>query len=186
MPAQTQKTINLLFQNDFEHSTIGKLLQWLLSAGRTIVILTELVVIIAFLSRFWLDKTLTDLSETNESKRVQLEASLPFEQDFKSVQTRINLIKQLGQDNVKSSSIITTVVQLIPSDISLANIAVSDKKITIQGSALSEASLSGFLNSLESSKKFTNISLSDIALENRVRQTIKFTLKSDLVKGVEK
>lgn len=183
MPAQQQKTINLLVRTDFEYSTVGKLLAWLLSAGRTIVILTELVVIIAFLSRFWLDKTLTDLSEANESKRVQVEASFPFEEDFKDVQNKINLVKQLDKERIKTSSLVQTITQLLPSDIALISISFSGSKITLQGDSLTEASLAGFINSLESSKKFKNTTLTSIALENRAQQVIKFTINADLVQN---
>src|SRR3990167_9181041 len=97
MPAHNlnKKTINLLVLEGFEHSPVGKVLHWLLSAGRTIVIFTELIVIISFLSRFWLDRTLTDLSEQNNNKRAQIEASRQFEENFKSVQQRLSLVNQI-------------------------------------------------------------------------------------------
>ena len=95
MPASKTKTINLLIQEGFEHTQLGKILNWLLTAGRTIVVVTELVVITAFLSRFWLDKTLTDLNEQNALKKAQVEASLPFEKDFRAIQSRLSEYKKI-------------------------------------------------------------------------------------------
>ena len=55
--------INLLPQEEFAASTLGRILAWILSTFRILVIMTELIVILAFLSRFWLDARTTDLNE---------------------------------------------------------------------------------------------------------------------------
>ena len=184
MSAQTKnkKNINLLVQEGFEHSTLGKLLSWLLSAGRTIVVLTELIVVIAFLSRFWLDKQLTDLSEANNSKKVQIEASSQFETDFKSAQARVNIIKQIKTEKADSAGLIKSISQVVPGDVTLSSIAINVNQLMLQGSSLSEVGINGLLNSIESSDKFSNPTLSDVALENSSQQFIKFTIKADLEK----
>jgi len=53
--------VNLLPKDNFEFSLVGKFLRWALTAGRVMVVLTEFVVILAFGSRFWLDKEMNDL-----------------------------------------------------------------------------------------------------------------------------
>ena len=49
-----KEEINLLPQKGFEATTAGRILAWILSTFRIIVIITELLVMVAFLSRFWL------------------------------------------------------------------------------------------------------------------------------------
>lgn len=183
MSAPKQKTINLFVQEGFEHSTAGKLLEWLLSAGRTIVVLTELVVIIAFVSRFWLDKTLTDLSQQNTSKKVQIEAASAFEKDFKSVQNRLDIIKQLENDKIGTSQVVSAITQALPNDVILTSLLIANNKITIQAESLTENGIAAVISYLQNSKQFTNTTLSDIALENKGQQFIKFTVKSELLKG---
>ena len=63
MPAKKEPEINLLPQEEFEGSVIGRILKWGLSTFRIIVIIVEMVVMAAFLSRFWLDAKNSDLNE---------------------------------------------------------------------------------------------------------------------------
>ncbi len=52
---KNQQLINLLPQEEFAVSTLGRILAWLMSTFRYIVIAVEMVVMLAFLSRFWLE-----------------------------------------------------------------------------------------------------------------------------------
>ena len=61
-------TINLVPKDPFFATIPGRVLKWALSAGRYIVIFTELVVIISFATRFTLDRQVTDLNDTITSK----------------------------------------------------------------------------------------------------------------------
>jgi Tfp pilus assembly protein PilN len=183
MAAQKQKPINLLIQQDFEHSASGRILSWLLSSGRAIVIITELIVIIAFISRFWLDKTLTDLSEANASKKTQIEASLPFETDFKSVQKRLVISKQLDSQKANAANLIQTVVQVLPQDIILSEISVNEGKVIVEGESLSEGSIASLINSLNKSNKIKDTNLTNIALENKAQQLIAFRITGELIVG---
>ena len=63
------KEINLLPQEQFAASTTGRVLAWVLSTFRMIVILTEMIVIIAFLSRFWLDIKSNDLTDEVDNQK---------------------------------------------------------------------------------------------------------------------
>ena len=62
-------TIEFIPQEDWEKTSFGKFLKWLLNVGRWIVIVTELIVIIAFVSRFKLDRDLTNLNEKVKQKQ---------------------------------------------------------------------------------------------------------------------
>ena len=62
MPAKTVD-VNLLEKDDFSESPIGRIVTWAITYGRYIMILTEIVVLLAFISRFSLDRKLTDLNE---------------------------------------------------------------------------------------------------------------------------
>jgi len=77
MPAQKSQ-IELLPREEWEETSFGKFLKWLLTVGRYIVIFTELVVILAFLSRFKLDRDLTDLYKQIENKQAIIQNSTDF------------------------------------------------------------------------------------------------------------
>jgi len=55
MAAKKEKPINLLPKDSFAETTLGRVITWFLGTFRIMVIAVELVVVAAFLSRFWLD-----------------------------------------------------------------------------------------------------------------------------------
>ena len=60
--------INLLPKDSFESSWAGRVLSWALAFGKWTVIVTQLVVIGAFLFRFGYDRKLTDLRRSLEEE----------------------------------------------------------------------------------------------------------------------
>ena len=58
-----KKNINLLPKEEFDASVVGRLLRWAMGTFRIIVIITEMIVMAAFLSRFWLDAQNSDLND---------------------------------------------------------------------------------------------------------------------------
>ncbi len=181
-PVNRLKKINLLIQEGFEHSQTGKVLAWLLSAGRAIVIITELIVITAFLSRFWLDRQLTDLIEGNSAKKTQVEASTNFEADFQNTQTRLAAVKLIDNAKILPREYIKEVTRLLPAEVVLSDISYNENKVSVTGLSLNEAGLAGFMKSLEESNKFSSVSLVNIALERGTTNLINFSLIMEVEK----
>lgn len=181
---QKRKNINLISKEGFEYSQTGKILAWLLTVGRAIVICTEIVVIGAFLSRFWLDKTLTDLYEQNNSKRAQIEASSAFVSEFNTLQTRINITKSVGSNKSIGTAVVKKITSLLPPGVIITNFSFSEKEVTLKGNSLSEGGLVGFTKALESQKEFQNPTLTNISMETIGQQLISFTIKFGNRKGV--
>src|SRR3989304_5055627 len=90
-----EEQINLLPEKGFEQTTTGRILTWILSSFRIIVIVTEIIVMIAFLSRFWLDAQNTDLTEELQQKQAVLSASKAFDAEFKDTQKRLKVFTDL-------------------------------------------------------------------------------------------
>lgn len=174
------KRINLLVREGFAHTTPGKVLAWALSAGRTIVIITELVVIVAFLSRFWFDRQLTDLSDHNKVKKAQIEASLPFETDFRKTQKRLLAYKELVNHKTDGAGLIQSVAQTLPADTYLTEFYFNKEQLTLRGISLTEAGLSGFIRGLQSTDRFLVVTLDNLALESANRQSLSFTVVAKL------
>ncbi|MBU1129800.1 hypothetical protein KKE45_00570, partial [Patescibacteria group bacterium] len=100
MPADTKKEISFLPKHQDNHSFIAKLVRWVTTVGRSVIIFTELIVIAAFVSRFWLDRKNSDLSESIRQQKAILESTAPFEKDFLILQNRLKAIKKLNDDNI--------------------------------------------------------------------------------------
>lgn len=151
--------INLLSESRFEKSAWGKFLKWALTFGRWVVIFTELVVILAFLSRFKLDRDLTDLYERIEQKQAIIESARSFEEEFRLLQKKIKIIKELEEGQLKSESLLLSLASLLPNDIYLENLSLEAGTLNLTAKALSENSLRRFLNQLISSEEFSQVSL---------------------------
>jgi len=164
MAARKKKeiSINLLPQEEFAASTTGRVLAWLLSTFRYLVITTEMVVISAFISRFYFDSKVADLNEEIKQKQEYINAFLPFEYEFKDTQKKLSIVDNMTQSNKTLSPILTKVVEKLPADVQLFQLSVSKgNKVSILGSSLSEQSIEQLIVNL-SSDTFLNVSLTQV------------------------
>jgi len=175
MPKVKNKLINLLPQDEFETSIFGRVLKWALSSFRVMVIITEIVVMSAFLSRFWLDARNSDLNEELEMGEVQVRAYEDVELEFRNIQKKLGIAKAL-YDEPKSTKIFSDVASTLPPDIYLNSIIVNQKSLLIKASSFSESSIAQFVINLEANKNFSDISLSQISTDQDDPSIIVFTI----------
>ncbi len=161
MPAQTAG-INLLPKTEFEQSFWGRFLKWAITTGRYILILVELVVIIAFLSRFKLDKDLADLAESIGGKKAVLAAAYSTEQDFRFVQARISAAGTLLASQLGARQVIETVTSYVPPEVTLTRLAIQPTLVNISGHTASQAGLATFLARMTSDRSWRSIDLTDV------------------------
>jgi Tfp pilus assembly protein PilN len=161
--AKHLKQINLLPQEEFAASTTGRVLQWLLSTFRYLVIITEMVVISAFISRFYFDSRSTDLSEEMKQKENYIKAYLDFENQFKSAQQKLAIFSSMSDQNKKSSPLLDSIVGVMPKDIQLVQMAfLSATKLQVQASSLSERSVDQFVVNLSTLPQLQDVSLTQV------------------------
>lgn len=161
MPAKTP-TINLLQREDLENSPIGRITTWAVTYGRYIMIGTEIIVLLAFISRFSLDRKLTDLKEEISQKQAILQANQDFERDFKQLQTRLTQVKGLLNNQSKPIDMISMLQTLLPPDVYLETLDYSAERMVISATAGSTTGFSQFLANLQSTKQITLIEVGDI------------------------
>lgn len=184
--AAQNTSIDLLPQEEWEKGTFGKILKWALTIGRHIVIFTELVVIIAFLSRFKLDRDMTDLSDKIKQKQAIVQSSEQFEKKFRFLQKELETIKELKAKQLEADVIVAELGFKIPVDVYLSDFSISKDKISMNALALSEAGLATFIKNLKSSPKFENLVLSQVSSGSEKEVGIKFQLRGDLISGKKK
>jgi Tfp pilus assembly protein PilN len=181
MPAKAI-SINLLGQQDLEHTPWGRIVSWATTYGRYIMITTEIVVLLAFISRFSLDRKLTDLTEETNQKQAIIDANLSFEKEVKSVQANLATAKQLISTQSKPIVLVTMMETMLPPDVYLSSIDLTGSKMSVAAIAGTTAGFSQFLANLGASKELKNVSLGDI---NRQAATgIEFQFSADVVGAV--
>lgn len=163
MAARKSKAqINLLPQEEFAGTTFGRTLKWAMSTFRIIVIVTEMVVMVAFLSRFWLDARNADLNDLIKQKSAVLLASAEFEKEFKGIQKKLKIFSSLSGDVGTASSTLGTITSLLPSDIFLVTYSFNSKSAQIKGVAQNEVSIAQFIVNLEKSESFEKVTLTNL------------------------
>ena len=145
MPARSTKSLNLLPRSEFEVSFWGRFLKWALTAGRYIIILTELVVIVAFLSRFKLDQEASNLSEAIEGKKNVLGALKETEKDFRLLQARLAAGNSLVEKQIPVEEILREVNAEVPSGVSLNSVIVTTDQVAIVATTATESAVGEFL-----------------------------------------
>jgi Tfp pilus assembly protein PilN len=178
--AARKVAIEFLPQESWEKGTWGKILKWALTIGRYIVIFTELVVILAFLSRFKLDRDLTDLGEKIRQQQAIIVSWSNFEKDFRFLNKRLQTIEEFRKSQIESGEILEELANLIPLDIVVSDFSVSNRQLSLSASAFSEGGLSSFLRNLKNSKNFKNITLTQISLNTEKEIGIKFQVKGEI------
>lgn len=170
--------VNLLPSDDLEGRPGGKFLLWALSWGKRIVIITEAVVILAFLSRFWLDTVVADLSEQITTKKNVIVASANFESKFRQTATRIEGAKTI--ENQGSLLVILDKVRaLIPPNVVILQMNLQGTDVSFVGES-DEPSLAILVSAFKNSPSFSNLTVSKIS---KVSQslTIAFSIKAKYV-----
>lgn len=173
-----QLNINLLDQDTFSQSAIGKVLLWALSVGRYIVVFTELIVIISFLSRFKLDRDLTDLNEEIEKQKTIVKSYGDLESKFLHTQEQISYIKSNSSTH-SPKTILDLLGRTLPLDVKIDKLGLGNTSFRLSALALSPEGFIQFVKALHQQPEIKNLSLGNIKSETQ-GITIEFELLANL------
>jgi len=177
--AAKKKLINLLPQEEFEASTVGRILKWAMGTFRIIVIVTEMIVMGAFLSRFWLDAQNSDLGDEISVKSAQIEAQSSQEEEFRNIQTKLAIAKELYAET-KPTNKVNLVTSRMPQDTVLSSITVDGKSIQVRGISGSELGIAQLVSNLKSEQSFKKVELGSVNSSEENPFLTIFTIKITL------
>jgi|WetSurSiteA1Bulk_404760.scaffolds.fasta_scaffold02073_6 Tfp pilus assembly protein PilN len=173
--------INLLPQEEFAKSTFGRILTWALSGFRVIVIAVELIVMAAFLSRFWLDAKINDLNDVIRQKQALISSQGEFEKKFRDIQTRITIFSGAKAMASTPSTELEKIAAFLPMDVALSSFTFNEGKVQIKGVAGSEISVAQLMANLEGTKQYKEVLLTSVGNDPKNEAMITFIL--DLTLG---
>lgn len=174
---KTPSTINLLPQEEFQKSPLGRTLHWATTTFRSIVIITEMVVIVAFLSRFWLDAKNADLNDIIRQNQSVIASYEDFEKEYRGLQQRIKIFSGLTENNTLSS-LIARAINLLPQDVKLVSISQVGDSLLIKAASASERSIVQYITNLMSDKIFTGIKVTNAATSSEDSAILVFTIET--------
>lgn len=177
-----KKSVNLLIFDEFEKSPLGKFLAWALTVGRYIVVLTELVVLGAFLFRFKLDADLAIIGEKIKSKQAVIESFGDLEDKVREIQQKLKIIKQVEGERVDGEKVLAEISKTTPTNVSFQKIDYDEGGIGCEGVSLTELEISKFINEMEKNPFFSGVFLETLGWGGAKKPQIEFTVKSQIAK----
>lgn len=179
MPARHAKPldINLIPRDPLTNSMLGKVLTWSLSTGRYIVVFTEMIVILTFLSRFTLDRQLNDLNGILANQEQLLISQSGLESEVRAIQSKGSVIESLLQKpNLPET--LRYLFEIAPSDIAFDRIDVRPDRISVSGLSFSQVALEGFVSTLKQNPIYSDVILDRVATSEDV-VGIEFTVRAN-------
>lgn len=160
-------SINLLkTNNDF----LDRFINWALTVGRGLVVLTELIALTAFVYRFSLDRKLIDLHSQIKREVAIVVYLKNNEEKYRNLQDRLEISSSFSNSSIKRVKIFNDVTSFAPKDISFNSINVNKNRLNINANANSTASITRFINSLKKYSYTQTLSLDSI--ESKPSSTI--------------
>ena len=171
--------INLVPQDPFFETVLGRFLKWALSVGRYIVIFTEMIVILSFASRFTLDRMVTDLNSTIHNKERVITSYGDLEKNFRFVQRQVEDYQQFKQES-NLVDIFPILNDSVPDNVIFETLLVRSDAINFTGSALSQNALNVLVNNLQLSPYFTEVSVNKIESRGEKTAGFNFDIRSKI------
>lgn len=171
-----KKAINLLPKDSFESSKIGIVLSWLLSFGKWAVIVTQLIVMGAFLWRFGLDRKLTDLNKQIAKNVAIIKSYDKIEQEFVLTKRKLEAAEVVIGNQAKIEDELATLSSLTPSDVWYEKLTVGESTTNITAYSRSLAAFGIFLSNLQNDPRYSSISVTKIQDGGAANAQMQFEL----------
>ncbi len=179
-------TINLVPKDPFFTTTLGRTMQWALTAGRYIVIFTEIIVILSFAARFTLDRQVSDLNKKLLSNQAIISSYGDLEKKFRLAQAQIAEYDKLNQTS-NLTEVFANLTTVVPPDVIIDELVINPSTISVKGSTYSQNSFNTLINNLQISPSFLNVAVGSIEAKDSNSTGLLFTITADtkVVKQVE-
>lgn len=159
----TEPSVNLIGEEAMEHTPVGRIVAWAVTYGRYIMIGTEIIVLLAFISRFSLDRKLTDLKEEVSQKQAIIDANLDFEKEFRALQDRVAKIQTLLTAAPVAYNALNTIEAMFPSDVHLETLNITSEHVVGDVVANTTEGFSQTITNLQAASIFNQVDIGDIS-----------------------
>ena len=181
-----KRSINLLPRDPFENSTLGVILEWALVFGKWSVILTQLIVMGAFLYRFTLDRTLTDLNKSIAKNVAVIKSYEQVERDYVLAQKQLTQAKSAMKSQQDVLKIISDLERLTPSEVWYDRITLTPESINLTAYAASLPGFGRFLTLVQADPLFNGVRIGKIESSTAKGAQMQFDISMTLAGSTQK
>lgn len=178
-----KKDVNLLPKDSFESSLFGQVLEWALAFGKWTVILTQLVVVSAFLLRFGLDRKLNNILREIDDNVATINSYAQLERDFTVAQRRVNYIKPLIEEQGNVLAVFGKLGEITPIDVWYDDIAFNNNAVTVNAHASSIRGFNSLLVAAQREPLFKRITIGSMQSSASTESLLTFSLSLDYGSG---
>lgn len=156
-------------------SLFDKFMNWTLTIGRLIVIVTEVVAVIAFVYRFSLDEKLVELHSAIKQQQNIISVLKNDESKYRNLQDRLALAATFSAKGIKTNQTFTNIVGLMPSQAIINNLILNKDRVNIDVNVTSVSSLANFIDPLKGYSGIKSISIDNIENKPSVGLSVNIT-----------
>lgn len=173
-------SINLLKK---QTNLIDRFVNWALTVGRLLVIVTEVVALSAFIYRFSLDRQLIDLHSKISQEQAIVNYLKDNEKAYRNLQDRLAIAANYGTLGENRYKVFRDIVGFTPTGMSYNNLSLYENRVKIDANVDSVSSLKAFVSNITNYSAIDSVSLDKI--ENKpssavITISITATLKPKL------
>lgn len=176
--------VNLFPDDPFFDSLVGRVMRWLVGAGRHLIIFTEIVVITSFASRFVLDRQLSDLNTSLLQKKSVIQSYGTLEDDFRQAQQQVKDVERV-LDQQGQLQVISLLQQATPPDVNFSNLRIQEGSVSLEGQGGSVRSVSLLVENLKNTPQFQRINVGKIGQGEKSDPTITFSIRFLFTEGLK-
>ncbi len=153
-------SINLAPKETLEDSPFWKkFIYWSTTIGRIVIIGTQMIVLGAFFTRFFLDRQIIDLSEEIKTKQTIIQTMTQLETEFRTTQDQLAAITAIKKQQNNYAKTLQSFTQKIPQQVSVQRINLEKNELNIDGRADTGEGFAHFLTMLATSENIQQVAL---------------------------
>jgi len=138
------------------------LINWMLTAGRLIVIITEVIAVSAFIYRFSLDERLISLHDSIKDKEKIILDLKSDESKYRNLQSRLSLASTFSTKASNTNQTIVDITKLIPDQTTINSFMMSNDQVSMALDLVSVSSLGSLIDSLNGYHGIKSISVDNV------------------------
>lgn len=168
--------INLLPKDSFERSFLGRVLGWALSFGKWTVIVTQLVVVGAFLFRFGLDRKLTNLRKSIDEELATIRSYESIEDEYRVMQKRVQFLSPVVEEQEKKKKVFQSLVEVTPKDVWYQQVNIGKENVNLNAYSASLNGFGRYISLLQKSDEFRTINVGGVTSGSQEGSQLEFNL----------
>lgn len=156
---KNSSSINLLKR---QSSIAERFINWALTIGRLVVIITEVVALSAFIYRFSLDRQLIDLHDKIVQEQAVVSYLKDSEANYRNLQDRLSTATNYSTLGINRFKIFKDLATIAPKGVAFNTLSLFEDRIRIDANVDSVTSLNTFVNSIKNYPSIDSVSIDKI------------------------